>query len=245
MSKIIYDFIVKIPTEIEKQETTTENGVETIVKKKEKGEKDVTILIKKPTRRERDEADFEYSRFFFKMQESGLLTKQQVAKRYNDSGGDLSKQEKELYFELQKELSVASMEAQRYLMLGNDVTEEQRKEGEAALANIVVVKRQIVDFETQRSEVFNHTADNKAFIRLLNWFTVFITHKVIDGVESPLFVGSTFEEKMDDFEAKVDAEDPIIMQVKDKLPAYIAYWFTSGAKTKEEFKPIEQELNGE
>lgn len=242
MTKYIYDFTVKVPTEIERESKTVENGVETTIKVKEKGTKDVKILIKKPSRKEREEADLEYSRYFFQMQDAGLYTKQQVAKRYNDAGGDLSKTEVEFYNELQLKLTTFTMEAQRYLIRGNSATEEEKKIGEEALTNITIVKRQIIDFETQRSEVFNHTADNKAFLRLLNWFTVFLGYKEEDGVISPLFAGDSFEKKMDDFESKIDSEDPLIFVVKDKLPAFIAYWFTSGAKTKEDFKPIEEEM---
>jgi hypothetical protein len=127
-------------------------------------------------------------------------------------------------------------------MRGDSATEEEKKIGEEALTNITIVKRQIIDFETQRGEVFNHTADNKAFVRILNWFTVFLGYKEEDGNISPLFSGDTFDKKMDDFEAKIESEDKLIFLVKDKLPAFIAYWFTSGAKTKEDFKPIEEEL---
>jgi len=242
MQKYIYDFTVKVPTEIEKENTTTENGVETTIKTKEKGTKDIKILIKKPSRKEREDADLEYSRYFFQMQDAGLYTKQQVAKRYNDAGGDLSKTEVEFYNELQLKLTTSTMEAQRYLIRGDSASEDEKKIGEEALTNITIVKRQIIDFETQRSEVFNHTADNKAFIRLLNWFTVFLGYKEEGGVITPLFTGDTFDKKMDDFESKIDSEDALILIIKDKLPAFIAYWFTSGAKTKEDFKPIEDEI---
>lgn len=230
MSKFVYDFVVKVPVEIEKD---GEKKIEA---------KDVKILIKKPSRKEREEADLEYSRYFFKMQDAGLYTKQQVAKKYNDKGGDLSKPEVDYYVELQTKLTTYTLEAQRYLSKLDSATEEEKKKGEEALANITIVKRQIVDFETQRSEVFNHTADNKAFIRLLNWFTVYLGHKEENGKIEPLFVGDTFEDKLDYFEQKIEEEDKLILAVKDKLPAYIAYWFSSGAKTKEDFKPIEEEI---
>lgn len=230
MSKFVYDFVVKVPVEVEKD---GEKKIDT---------KDVKILIKKPSRKEREEADLEYSRYFFKMQDAGLYTKQQVAKKYNDKGGDLSKPEVDYYVELQTKLTTYTLEAQRYLSKLDSATEEEKKKGEEALANITIVKRQIVDFETQRSEVFNHTADNKAFIRLLNWFTVFLGYKEENGKTEPLFLGETFEDKLDYFEQKIDEEDKLILAVKDKLPAYIAYWFSSGAKTKEDFKPIEEEI---
>lgn len=240
--KYICDFEVSFPIEVEKEVKTVEAGIETTVRTKEKESKKVKILIKKPSRRQREEADLEYSRFFFKMQEAGLLTKQQVAKKYNDKGGDLSAPEVDLYVELQNKLTKYTLDAQRYLAKGDSVSDEERRLGEEALTGITIVKRQIIDFETQRGEIFNHTADNKAFYRLLNWFTVFLSCKEEDGKIVELFSGSDFEARLDDYEAKVDAEDPVVIAAKDKLSAYIAYWFTSGAKTKSDFKPLEEEL---
>ena len=242
-NKTIYDFTISLPKEVEKAEHKTENGVETITRTKVIENKDVKIVIKRPTRKQRDDSDLEYSRYFFKLQDAGLYTKQQVAKRYNDAGGDLSKPEVDRYIELQTQLTAATMEAQRFLMKGNDITEEEKHAGEAALTTVSIVKREIIDFETQRSEIFNHTADNKAFYRLLNWFTMFLSFKEEDGKLEELFKGNTFEEKLEYFDNKIEEEDPLIMAVKEKLSAYIAYWFTSGAKSKADFKPIEDELN--
>jgi hypothetical protein len=240
--KYIFDFNVSYPIEVEKETEVVDGDVKTLTKTKTVEDKTVKILVKKPTRRQREEADLEYSRFFFKMQDAGLLTKQQVAKKYNDKGGDLSKPEVDLYMELQGQLTTATLEAQRYLSRGESASEEDKKAGEKALTTITIVKRQIIDFETQRSEIFNHTADNKAFYRLLNWFTVFLSCKEEDGKTTELFSGADFEARLDDYETKVDAEDPVVLAAKDKLSAYIAYWFTSGAKTKEDFKPLEEEL---
>ena len=243
--KSLYDFTAYVTREVETEETRTENGSEITVKTKKDTRVPVKIHIKKPTRQEREEADLMQSKYFFHLCDSGLYTKQEMAKKYNDKGGDLSKPEIDLYIELQSKLAILVNEYQRFIITekGLGLEDYNKKESEF-LAKINTIKRELIDFESQRSAIFDHTADNKAFYKLLNWFTVFLSFKEVDGKYEPLFGGKTFEEKLENYDNLIEEGDELVLSIKDKLAAYIAYWWTSGAKTKEDFKPIEDELEG-
>jgi len=241
--KIIYDFLSSITDEVEKSETRMENGAEITVKTKVQDKIPVKILIYKPTRKQREEAELEYSKYLYFCMDQGLYTKNQIAKKYNDFGGDLSKQDADYYVKLQTELAIKIGEIQHYNSKDiSTLTEEEKDAGAKLYAELSILKHSTIDFETQRSAIFDHSADQKAFYRILNWFTVFLTHKEINGKVEPMFKGATFEEKLDEYERLGEEKDELFFNVRNKLSAIIAYWFSASPQTREDFKPIEEEL---
>ena len=241
--KIIYDFSSHITTEVEKSEVRTENGAEITVKTKVKEKVPVKVLIYKPTRKQREQAELEYSKYLYYCMDQGLYTKNQIAKKYNDFGGDLSKQDAEFYVKLQTDLTSKISDIQYFNTKDpSTLTDEEKESGMRLYAELAILKRQTIDFETQRSAIFDHSADQKAFYRILNWFTVNLTHKEINGKVEPMFRGEDFEAKLDDYERLGESEDELFVNVRSKLSAIIAYWFSAAPQTREDFKPIEEEL---
>lgn len=242
-NKTLYAFSTVIHEDKVIEETKNENGVETTIKKTEKVETPVKIIIFRPSRRQKEEADMEYSRHLYYCIDNGIYTKQQIAKKYNDTGGDLSKPEVDEYIRLNNELVSKIRDVE--IWSGKDpstLTDEEKSKSITAISGLTMAKQDLIEFETQRAAIFDHTADQKAFYRVLSWFKLMLTHKEINGKIEPLFPGSSFEEKLDKYEELVENEDEILLNVDQKLSGIIAFWFTSQAVTQEDFKPIEEEL---
>ena len=228
---------------MEKSETRNENGAEITVKTKVAEKVPVKIIIHKPTRKQREQAELEYSKYLYFCMDQGLYTKNQIAKKYNDFGGDLSKQDAEFYVDLQTKLTLKISEIQYFNTKDPSLlTEDEKESGMKLYAELSILKRQTIDFETQRSAIFDHSADQKAFYRILNWFTVFLVHKELNGVVTPMFKGDDFEAKLDEYERLGEINDELFVNTRSKLSAIIAYWFSAAPQTRDDFKPIEEEL---
>jgi ribosomal 50S subunit-recycling heat shock protein len=241
--KIEYSFVTNVTKKVTKEEKRVENGEEITVKKEVDEIQPVKIIFMRPTRKQREEADMVYSKHLFWCMEQGLMTKQQIAKTYNDKGGDLSKPEIDLYVKLNKELADAVREAETFASKDpSTLTEEERKRNFQVLADVSLIKRELIDFETQRAAIFDATADQKAFYKALSWYTVFLTYKEVEGKISPLFQGETFDDKLDTYDRLLDDEDELITNIRSKLSSIIAYWFTANPKTKADWVPIEDEI---
>ena len=90
--KELYNFVVD--KEVEKEEVTTKvdkkTKEETTVKKKVTVKEPVSIKLKRPSRRELEEAELEFSVEMSRCVKKGILTKAMLAKKYSDTGGLMS-----------------------------------------------------------------------------------------------------------------------------------------------------------
>ena len=86
-TKKLYQFT--LDKEIEKiVESTRKNkktGEETVTKRKKKIKEPVEVQIKRPNRRELEEAELEYSIEMSKCIKKGILTKAMLGKKYSDT----------------------------------------------------------------------------------------------------------------------------------------------------------------
>jgi hypothetical protein len=238
-----YSFTSYITGKVTKEEVRQENGSEVIVKKEVEEKIPVSIYFYKPTRRQREEADLVYSKKMFSLMEEGIMTKQQIAKVYNNGGGDLSKPEVDLYVKLTTELSTKLRDAE-YLNRKDPSTwtEEEKIKNVSVITDISLIKRELIEFETQRAAIFEHCADQKAFYHVLSWYVVNLTFKQIGDKIEPLFVGKTFEEKLDNYDELIEKDDELISNIRHKLNSLVAYWYSAGPKEKKDWLPIEEEL---
>src|SRR6056300_1198186 len=98
--KLLYQFTVDEEKEVEK-ETSRKNrktGEVTITKKKEKVR--VEVKIKKPSRRELEDAELQYTIEMSKCVKQGILTKAMLAKKYGDTGGAFTEEGQKEYGKL-------------------------------------------------------------------------------------------------------------------------------------------------
>ncbi len=241
--KMLYDFTSSIKKETDVEEKREENGQTVIVKSKKVTDVPVKIILYKPSRKQREEADLEKSSYFFYCTDRGLYSRQQLAKVYKDKGGDLSKEEAENYLILQTKLLSKLNEIDKFR--GRDysaLNDEEKLDYNTKQAQFNTLRRELIDFETERSAIFENTADTKSFHRLINWFKMNLIYKEVDGKIEEFFKGSTFEEKMDNYDKLLEERDELLLKIDGRISAYVTFWYHAGPEKKEDFKVIDDEL---
>ena len=104
--KELYSFTLDEEKEIEKTHTrkNKKTGEETTVTKKVKQKVPVQVKLKRPSRRELEDAELEYSVEMSKCVKRGILTKAMLFKKYSDTGGVWTEDDAKDYGKLDKEV---------------------------------------------------------------------------------------------------------------------------------------------
>ena len=247
--KELYAFTVDEEREVEKSHTrkNKKTGEETTVTKKVKEATPVQVRLKRPSRRELEDAELEYSVEMSRCVKRGILTKAMLYKKYSDTGGVWSEDDAKDYGKLYKEIFDIQNEYAR-LETVDKKTEKQKKKIEDLEEKLASARRKIVDAESAMQSLFDHTADVKAQNRLLLWYTLMLTHiqKEEDEDPVPYFKGDDFDQKVEDYYLKEDASDDFYLAVVKKVTTILAFWFFNQASTPDEFNNlIEQVEKGE
>lgn len=247
--KELYSFSLEEEKEVEKKTTKKDKktGEETTVVKKVKEKIPVVIKLKRPSRRELEEAELEYSVEMSRCVKKGILTKAMLYKKYSDTGGVFSEEDAKGYGVLYKE--VLDLQNQ-YVRLDTveKKTKEQKDKLEKIKEKLAANRRKIVETETSMQSLFDHTADTKAQNRLLLWYTLMLTNIQREGDEEPenYFKGADFEDKLEDYYEKEDKSSDLYNEIIKKTTTVLAFWFFNQASTPEEFnKLIEDVEKGE
>ena len=247
--KELYAFTVDEEREVEKSHTrkNKKTGEETTVTKKVKEATPVQVRLKRPSRRELEDAELEYSVEMSRCVKRGILTKAMLYKKYSDTGGVWSEDDAKDYGKLYKEIFDIQNEYAR-LETVDKKTEKQKKKIEDLKEKLASARRKIVDAESAMQSLFDHTADVKAQNRLLLWYTLMLTHiqKEEDEDPVPYFKGDDFDQKVEDYYLKEDASDDFYLAVVKKVTTILAFWFFNQASIPDEFNNlIEQVEKGE
>jgi hypothetical protein len=127
--KELYKFTIDQEKEVVKEHTrkNKKTGEETTVKKTVKEKVPVEVRLKRPSRRELEDAELEYSVEMSRCVKRGILTKAMLYKKYSDTGGVFSEQDAKDYGKLYTEvlnlqneyvrLDSADIKAQNRLLL--------------------------------------------------------------------------------------------------------------------------------
>lgn len=243
--KKLYQFT--IDKEVEKIEETTKKdkktGEEITTKKTVKVKQPIEFFIKRPSRRELEEAELEYSVEMSRCVKRGILTKAMLAKKYSDTGGVFSEDEAKAYSELYKQVLDLQNEYIR-LDSADQKDAKQKKRFETVKFELTDVKRKIVEIESNFQSFFDHTADIKAQNRLLLWYVINLTYIQYenDDKPKPYFVGSDFESKIEDYYEKEESNDPFYFAAIKKASTILAFWFFNQASEPKEFDELIEKM---
>ncbi len=247
--KELYGFEVKTTKEVE-EKTVSKNdaGEETTTIKKVKKEVPIRIVIKRPTRRQIEKAEVQYTVKLSEWMKLGVLSRAMVTKKYADTGGVLTEAEA-LYLtsrykrlaEIQKDFVNLSIKADNL----ND--KDKEKLGEVT-NEINDIRREIAETESNYSFIFQHTSDTKAQAHVILWYSLMLSYveEQKDGGEpvwTPLYSGETFEEKMEDFYTKEENADSFYLQVKQKLAYFVSFWYNGAIASTDDFKKLEKDID--
>jgi hypothetical protein len=245
--KELYTFTIDEEKEVEKSHTRTskKTGEKTTVTKKVKEKIPVEIKLKRPSRRELEDAELEYSVEMSRCVKKGILTKAMLYKKYSDTGGVFSESDAEDYGKLFKEVLNLQNEYVRLDSTDKEKrTEKQAERLEKIKDELSAAKRQMVEVESSMHTLFDHTADTKAQNRLILWYTLMLTHIQREDDEEPIpyFTGEEFEDKVEDYYAKEEEATDFYSEVIKKITTVLAFWFFNQASTPEEFNALIEQM---
>lgn len=202
------------------------------------------ILIKKPNRREIEEADMEYSVAMSSAVSKGVLTKQMLAKKYSDTGGLMSETDATDLFDLYKQLFDLSNKYAETKSLDKGTKKEQEKL-EAISDELIRLRRQVVDKESQYQSLFDHTAEVKAQNKVIRWYALNLTYKfnpVKDEFE-PFFGGKTYDEKVDNYYEMEDGDNETYFKIMSKVATILSLWFFNSADDQEGLDKLLEQIS--
>ena len=243
--KTLYQFTVDDEREVEKESkrTNKKTGEVTITKRKVKSKVPIEVKIKKPSRRQLEEAELQYSIEISKCVKQGILTKAMLAKKYADTGGAFSDEGFKEYGDLYKKILDSQNEFVRLESIEKP-NAKQKKRIEEVKEEIAKVKRDLVEVESGLQNLFEHTADVRAQNKLLLWYTLHLTHIQDEEDEKPVeyFSGVDYEEKLDSYYTKEEEESSLYAQIIKKVSTVLAFWFFNQASSPEEFEGLMEKV---
>ncbi len=243
--KELYSFTVD--KEVEKEVVSTKVDKKTkeeiTVKKKVKELVPVTIKIKRPSRRELEEAELEFSVEMSKCVKKGILTKAMLAKKYSDTGGLMSENDASNLVDSYKKVFDLQNEYSRLEIIQNK-TDKQKDRVEEITKELAEVRRQIVEFESNYQSLFDHTADVKAQNRLILWYVINLTYiqEQDDEAPVPYFGSGDFDSRLEKYYEREESDDPIYFLIAKKAATILAFWFFNQASDKDSFDSLMNRL---
>jgi hypothetical protein len=243
--KELYSFTVD--KEVEKEVTSVKQnkktGEETKITKKVKEIAPISIKIKRPSRRDLEEAELEFSVEMSKCVKKGILTKAMLAKKYSDSGGLMSEDDAKSLVDAYKKIFDLQNEYSRLEIIQNK-SDKQKERSEEIILSLSEVRRQIVEFESNYQSLFDHTSDVKAQNRLILWYVIMLTYIQEEADEEPIpyFGKGDFETKLEEYYKKEESDDSLYFLIAKKAATVLAFWFFNQASDKESFDGLMKKL---
>ncbi len=244
--KSLHIFYVNKEQEVDEVETSkNEEGNEVKITKKVKKNVSNKFFIIKPTRTLRDDAELFYNVVLSESIKKGLITQTQLSKRLDNDDGILSKREEEQYRALFTDLLSAEQEFQRLTAIPDaDKTDADKAALEEIKKKTTDTQILIKEFEARKSTLFNCTAETRARNKTVLWLVLFMAYSEDEqGKQTPFFSGTTFEDKLKDFDNKEEQDDPFLNEVMKKFAYYVSFWYLGGATKSEDFAKLPQNID--
>ena len=241
--KFLHTFSVNYEADVEKTETTKDDkGKEIKVTQLVKEEKNINIGIRKPTRRLYDDGDLYHGVELSKAIKSGMLTVSLLRKRYVNDGGYMSEEEKAEYSLNYLALQEKENELQK-LRVNLDKLEEDEKQKavEDVTIQVAELRRKMFEFETERTQLFEQTAESRARNKTIMWWVLHLAYiSENEGDWTPMFEGNTFEEKQDKYDEIAEDAEEHLDEACQRLAYYVSFWYTGQIKSEKDFEKAEE-----
>lgn len=249
--KTLHSFTVHLDREVTEVTTTEENGQKVTREFKSTKAVPFTILLKDPSRSEKQAlALFQHVRYNEAIN-LGLLPKVVMQQKLGrEATSPLSEEEDKTLTAMNKRLRELATEfidltRKRDTPPPSDFAERK----ERLLSEYLITQKKVIDMNVAYQSVYAYTAENYTQSKTLTWLALFLSY-VRDGEATvastatprALFTGVDFaakEQVLGDFE---EAADPLYVQAIQKLPTYwMLYLFGRASKTEDFVKYDEDE----
>lgn len=243
--KWLYKFVVnKTQKKVSTEKVKTESGEEIEKETVEELQIPHTVAILKPRRRAYEDAELFYGVKLADGIKAGLLTKPQIAKRYNNDGGDLSEAQKEYYGSLLVQKAKLLEEYQKLLIFSENGEEADKRKREIT-DTVIELQQEIDRFENERSSLFENTAENRASNQTIMWWIFnlsFYSDKQdpSDDDFQPVFKGETFDAKADFYDDLFDEENEFWMKAIRRLTFLVSLWNNGTVSDASGFKQLDE-----
>ena len=243
-NKWLYKFIVNKEKEVpETTKTKNEKGEEISITKDVKKIFPVEFLLKKPMRKLYEEGELFFGISLSEGIKAGLLTRQLLAKRYDNDGGVLSEADKQRYAELYRSLYDQENEVQRaQTNLENLGEEAKTKAITDALIKASEIRRELQDFESFRSAIFEQTAENRAKNKTLMWWILNLAHQKEENSDkiNAVFGEGSYESKLEEYDKIEEANELYLAEAIKKFAYFVSFWYSGQLNKEEDFKRLEE-----
>ena len=247
--KWLYSFTINREIETEKKsKSTNDEGKEVEIIEKIKEKAPVEFSIQKPYRKLYDDAELFYGVKMSEGIKAGLLTRNLLAKRYEDDGGAFSETEKQRYSELYLAIYNKEEEYQRLqLNLDNKPQELKDRLSQDLLFELADLRRELAEIENSQSNIFDQTAENRAKNQTIMWWVLKLSHwkEFEHKNHEPFFPGESFDEKLEVYDSYEEDDDVFLGEGIRKLAYFVSFWYMGRATSKEEFKTVEELYNSQ
>lgn len=245
--KKLHEFTIEKEEEVVEEEVVHEDDGSTTTKsKKIKKFVPQKFFIKKPSHSLMDDASLYYGVELARAVKAGMLTESMLRKRFEEDGGILSKQELKQYEKLYDDLRKVVEEVAK-VETSTKTTKAQKNKLQKLEEKKNDILSEIQQFETQRSTLFNQTAENRARTKLITWWVIKLAGETKD--ENDLMLWDTHEDDSENlkkynewYEENVSLFDS---ELKLKFLYYISFWFNSSSNDSESFKEIAKQADEE
>lgn len=238
--KEIYSFDVQVD---EGKEAPSDDSKKTEVEKT-----CYRIFICKPSRRQVEDAEIEYSIEISSCLRQGILTKAMVLKKYDElTGSDQHRLKRDLQYlsEISTNYSMKFQKLQE-MKIGKKIEHLDKNKAYRELSSeLVDLRKEIVRVETEYSSLFDFTADNKAANRQILWYLSNLTYYCKDGEEEwhQLIPGETWEKKRDYlYDQEENPDNKLFHASFEKALTFVSLWFHSISPTTEDFDELNKEF---
>jgi hypothetical protein len=217
--------------------TEKRDGKDVSVTEKIDKEIPVKLVIRNPTRKERDDADEYYSIELSNLISKGVLTKHMLRKKIIDgAGGFLTNTESQEFNDVLKKMQNLETEYQRLLLIADkERTPEDKEKLDKIQGEWAAIQSNIMQLEQTQQSLFNHTAENIASNKLVTYFVLGLSC-VEEGSElKPIFEGKTLEQKYQKYDEIESGGDKFWLDCFTRSFLVVALWRNGIAETQEEF----------
>lgn len=222
------------------EERKEPDGTTITISKEVKEKKPFIFKLRRPNRRIIEEADIYYSAKMGEYLKAGLLSRTLISKRLENDGGDLGEASKkeyaatlDSYYKISLEISSLNEE------LKKSETEELRAKIQSKTEEFNSIKKELFDFEINRSAIFDHSAESKALIKQIFWFVINCLYWSKDSEKDEFenyFIGRNFDERQEDYDKKEEGEEDqeFFSSINNLASFAMSYWVNSGGKASQE-----------
>ncbi len=245
--KTLHSFTITLDRTVTETAVREENGQKITVETKVVKPVEHVVLLKEPSRREKNELALFKDVTYGDAISKGLVTKlkmQQLLGR-NDPTNPLSEAEDKNLTALNRRLTDLS---NSYMQLnGKEVTPSKEVEDRKAeiLLEWGVLQQKALDLNGAYQSVYAHTAESYTQTKMLMWLTLYLTYIKEAGATEPraLFPGADYAAKENVMADLEDTSDPLFAKVTadGKLSTYWMLFLFGRAGSPEDYKAIEED----